>query len=62
MFELPGFNIQQIELTYDLKVENPNKLSVDLLRYDYELNLNENSFVKGEQANRMTIEASENHG
>lgn len=53
-----GFDFQQIELTYDLKVENPNTMSVDLLRYDYELNLNENSFVKGEQANRMTIEAS----
>lgn len=53
-----GFDFQQIELTYDLKVENPNALSMDLLSYDYELKLNENSFVKGQQARRTTIEAS----
>lgn len=55
-----GFDFQQIELTYDLEIENPNALTVDLLRYDYELKLNESSFVKGQQAARTTIEASGN--
>lgn len=53
-----GFDFQQVELTYDVKVENPNELSMQLLRYDYELQLNENSFAKGRQTRRMKIEAS----
>lgn len=53
-----GFNFQQMELTYDIKVENPNSVSVRMLGYDYNLDLNGNAFISGDQAEKIEIEAS----
>ncbi|MDX1637952.1 MAG: LEA type 2 family protein [Balneolaceae bacterium] len=53
-----GFNFREIELTYDVNVDNPNNLAVDLLQYDYELHLNDNSFARGKQSKKMRIEGS----
>lgn len=53
-----GFNFQQMELTYDIKVENPNNVALQMLGYDYSLDLNGNSFINGDQANKIEIEAS----
>lgn len=53
-----GFNFQQMELTYDIKVENPNTVAVEMLGYDYNLDLNGNSFINGDQTEKIEIEAS----
>lgn len=53
-----GFNFQQMELTYDIKVENPNSVAVQMLGYDYNLDLNGNSFINGDQTEKIKIEAS----
>ncbi|WP_372636395.1 LEA type 2 family protein [Fodinibius sp.] len=53
-----GFNFQQMELTYDIKVENPNSVAVRMLGYDYNLDLNGNTFISGDQAEKIEIEAS----
>lgn len=53
-----GFNFQEMELTYDIKVENPNAVAIQMLGYDYDLELNGNSFIKGDQTEKMKIEAS----
>lgn len=53
-----GFNFQQMELTYDIKVENPNSVAVQMMGYDYNLDLNGNSFINGDQTEKIKIEAS----
>lgn len=53
-----GFNFNQMELTYDIKIENPNPVAVQMLSYDYNLDINENSFINGDQTKKMSIDAS----
>ena len=53
-----GFNFNEMELTYDIKVENPNPVAVQMLGYDYSLDINERSFIKGDQTEKMSIDAS----
>ncbi|MGM0546015.1 MAG: LEA type 2 family protein [Bacteroidota bacterium] len=53
-----NFNFEEMELTYDIKVENPNALSVQMLAYDYNLDVNENTLVNGDQKKELAIEAS----
>ncbi|WP_176466328.1 LEA type 2 family protein [Aliifodinibius salipaludis] len=52
------FNFEEMELTYDIKVDNPNALSVKMLAYDYNLDINENTLVNGNQKKELAIEAS----
>lgn len=47
-----------MELTYDIKVENPNAVAVEMIGYDYNLDINEHPFINGDQSKTMTIEAS----
>lgn len=52
------FNFSQMELTYDIKVENPNTVAVEMIGYDYNLDINEHPFINGDQSKTMSIEAS----
>lgn len=52
------FNFKEMELTYDIEVDNPNALSVQMLAYDYNLDINENTLVTGDQKKELAIEAS----
>lgn len=52
------FNFRQMELTYDVKIENPNSVAVQMLGYDYELEINDHTLVQGDQPEEIKIEAS----
>lgn len=52
------FNFDEIELTYDISVDNPNAMSVQLSSYNYDFKLNEKTFIEGQQDKTMNIEAS----
>lgn len=52
------FNFNEMELTYDIKVDNPNALSVQMLSYDYNLDINDNTLISGDQPKKLAIEAS----
>ena len=52
------FNFDEIEITYDVTVENPNAMSVQLSSYNYDFKLNEETFLEGQQNEYMEIEAS----
>jgi LEA14-like dessication related protein len=54
---ITDFNFQEIELTYDVKIENPNSVAVQMLGYDYELEINNHKLVQGDQPEKMTIQA-----
>ncbi|HLR30923.1 MAG TPA: LEA type 2 family protein, partial [Fodinibius sp.] len=54
-----GFNFREMELTYSIKVNNPNPVAIRMLGYDYSLGINEHSFLKGDQTKKVNIEASD---
>lgn len=52
------FSFQDIELTYDVQIDNPNTVSVDMSSYNYDFKLNDRTFVDGQQKRANRIEAS----
>jgi LEA14-like dessication related protein len=53
-----GLSLQDIELTFDIEVENPNPVSIDLNSYEYDFMIENNSFVKGNQPLATTINST----
>ena len=53
-----GLSFEDIDLLFDLKVNNPNTIKISLAGFDYDFFLNGNSFVKGQQDKGLSIEAS----
>jgi LEA14-like dessication related protein len=52
------FSFEDIELTYDVRIDNPNPVSVNMASYSYDFKLNNQTFVEGGQNENSTIEAS----
>ncbi len=52
------FTFSEIELTYDVQIENPNPVTVQMLSYDYDFNINNNDFIEGNQQKLLRIEPS----
>lgn len=52
------FSFEELEITYDVMVENPNALSIQLSSYNYDFKLNDETFIEGQQDEYMQIEAS----
>ncbi|GAB5408630.1 MAG: hypothetical protein BalsKO_09950 [Balneolaceae bacterium] len=57
-FRVTELSLQDIELTFDLELSNPNPVALSLASYDYDLQIEQNSFVKGTQALTTKIEAN----
>lgn len=57
-FRVSGISLSDIELTFDLKVDNPNPVSLSLANYDYELKIGSDSFIQGNQSISTVIEAN----
>jgi LEA14-like dessication related protein len=51
-------SFESLELLFNIMIENPNQFGISLSSFDYELLLNERSFVKGDQRDGMQIAAS----
>lgn len=54
---ISGLSFDDIDLLFDLKVNNPNNVKISLAGFDYDFFLNGNSFVKGQQDKGLNIEA-----
>ena len=54
-FRISDLSLQDVELTFDLLVDNPNPVAVTLSSYNYDLQIESNSFVKGSQPLNTTI-------
>ncbi|MEO1022880.1 MAG: LEA type 2 family protein, partial [Bacteroidota bacterium] len=52
-------SLNDIELTFDLGVDNPNPVGVTLASYTYDFRINNTSFVQGEQESGTNISASD---
>ena len=63
----PGVSVQDVRIThltftsidlfFTIGIENPNALSISLAGFDYNLILDNNSFLKGEQEKTVSIES-----
>lgn len=53
-----GISFESVELLFNVLIENPNQVGVSLSSFDYELLLNDKSFVKGDQREGMQIDAN----
>jgi len=56
-FRISGLNFNQLDLLFDLGIENPNPLAITLAGLTYELYLNDQSFVKGTADSTQVIAA-----
>lgn len=54
---ITNLSLKDIELTFDVDINNPNPVAVNLTDYTYDFQLNEKSFVKGAQDTGMEVEA-----
>ena len=53
--KLKALNFSRADLLFNLKIQNPNALSVSLHGFDYDFLINKNSFVKGQQETKTQI-------
>ncbi len=51
-------SFESLELLFNIVIDNPNQLGISLSSFDYELLLNDKSFVKGDQPEGMQLEAN----
>lgn len=56
--EVVDFNFTDMEMAFDVTVDNPNALAVQMLSYDYNLDIREHTLVSGQQDRETSIEAS----
>ncbi len=52
---LTDLTFDSLTLVTDLQIKNPNRLSATLRGFDYDLDINGNSFVKGRQDNKVVL-------
>ncbi|MES9849740.1 MAG: LEA type 2 family protein, partial [Candidatus Thiodiazotropha sp.] len=54
---LTGLDFDGVDLVFDVDVHNPNAFSIDLAEFDYDLQLFEQSFLKGRQSAGLNLAA-----
>jgi LEA14-like dessication related protein len=52
---LKGLDLQGVDLVFDVNIDNPNPFAIDLTGFDYDLQLFDRSFLKGEQTQGMSL-------
>jgi len=57
---LSGLSFDKADLLLDVNVHNPNNIALKLAGFNYDLLINENSFLKGVQDYGQTIKANSN--
>jgi LEA14-like dessication related protein len=54
---ITGLSFTQLDLQFDLNIKNPNGLAIKLQGLDYQLSVNDNSFLSGDQTKGIEIAA-----
>jgi LEA14-like dessication related protein len=54
---LTGMSFDALNLAFDMKITNPNPLSVSLAGFDYDFQIADASFLKGNQTKAITLKA-----
>ena len=53
-----GMTFDKLDMVFDIKIHNPNPLSIKLAGLDYDLKINNTSFLQGNKENQLVIEAN----
>jgi LEA14-like dessication related protein len=57
--KLTGLSFDQADLVFDIEIKNPNPIGISLAGFDYDLLLNNHSFLSGEQNKQLEIKAND---
>jgi LEA14-like dessication related protein len=57
--KITGLSFDQADLLFDIEINNPNPIGIKLSGFDYDLFLNNTSFLKGNQDRIMEIKAND---
>jgi LEA14-like dessication related protein len=55
--KLTALSFEQVDLLFGIDINNPNTIGIALDGFDYDLLLNDNSFVSGDQTEKLNIAA-----
>lgn len=55
--KISGLSFDKIDLLFDIKIKNPNAVGINLSGFDYDLLINQNSFISGQQNDPIEIKA-----
>lgn len=56
--KISSLSFEKADMLFNLNIDNPNPIGIRLEGYDYDLLLNNNSFLKGQQDNRLQLKAN----
>lgn len=56
--QVSNISLQDIELTFDVDVDNPNAVAINLDSYNFDFLIDDNSFIKGDQPLNTEIKSS----
>jgi LEA14-like dessication related protein len=54
---ITGLDFEKIDLMFGIDIKNPNSVGIAMDGFDYDLLLNENSFISGNKNEKLNIEA-----
>ena len=57
--KLTALSFEQVDLLFGIDINNPNSIGIALDGFDYDLLLNDNSFVSGDQNEKLDIAAGQ---
>jgi LEA14-like dessication related protein len=57
---ITGISFKGLEITFDIKIDNPNPIGINLAGFDYAIKLNNTRFLNGNLDKKATIKAKGN--
>ena len=54
---MTGLSFDAIDLAFDVKIQNPNALAITLAGFDFDFQVNEASFLKGQQDKQLSLQS-----
>ena len=57
-YRISSLSLKEAEVTFDIKIDNPNPIALNLESYSYQFNIEDNSFLKGTQKSDTQIGAN----
>ena len=56
--KISKLSFNDLDLLFDIEINNPNSVGINLAGFDYELLINKNSFISGNQPDKLQIAAN----
>ncbi|MEJ2542821.1 MAG: LEA type 2 family protein [Calditrichaceae bacterium] len=56
--KMTGLTFNDVDLLFNIDINNPNSVGINLTGFDYDLQIEHNSFISGKQENGLAIKAS----